>query len=130
MIFVDTSAIYAWVNAADSNHRRVVASLAAALEAGEDFLTHNYVLVESAVLLRRRLGWTAVRRFLHDAAVFQVRWIDEALHRAALDRFVRRRGRVSLVDEVSFLVMRERGISEALVFDQDFLREGFRYYRA
>jgi|GEM_PF-6850724 len=46
-----------------------------------------------------------------------------------MNRFVRRRGRVSLVDEVRFLVIRERGISEALAFDQDFLREGFRYYR-
>ena len=46
MIFVDTSAIYAWTDAGDPNHRTAVRRLAAILERGEDLLTHNYVLVE------------------------------------------------------------------------------------
>lgn len=59
MIFLDTSAIYAWANAADPNHRAAVRHLQAVLDAGEDLLTHNYVLVESLALLQARLGVTA-----------------------------------------------------------------------
>jgi len=34
-----------------------VASFRSALDAGEDLLTHNYLLIESVALLHRRLGW-------------------------------------------------------------------------
>ena len=54
--------------------------------------------------------------------------MDEALHRAAVSRFLERQGRVSLVDEVSFLVMKEAGARHALAFDKDFLTEGFLSY--
>lgn len=51
---------------------------------------------------------------------------DEAVHRLA------KRGtrRISLVDQVSFLVMRERGVDTAFAFDPDFEREGFRTLEA
>jgi len=128
VVFVDTSAIYALANAADPNHGRSVEALRSALEAGEELLTHNYVVVESAALLHRRLGWIAVSRFVREASAFRIRWVDDILHRAAAERFSKRRGQVSLVDEVSFLVMREAGIQHALAFDQDFRAQGFHPY--
>ena len=97
------------------------------MDAGEDLLVHNYILVESSALLHRRLGWAAVSRFLQEASVFQLRWVDEVLHRSAAERFLKRKGRASLVDEVSFLVIREAGAHYALAFDQDFVREGTLY---
>ena len=45
-----------------------------------------------------------------------------------MKRFRERRGQVSLVDEVSFLVMKEAGLRHALTFDKDFAREGFLPY--
>ena len=63
VVFLDTSAIYALANAADANHQRAVQCLRAAMDAGEDLLVHNYILVESSALLHRRLGWAAVSRF-------------------------------------------------------------------
>ena len=128
VVFLDTSAIYALDNAADANHQRAVQWLRAAIDAGEDLLVHNYILVESSALLHRRLGWAAVSRFLREASAFQLRWVDEALHRSAAERFLKRKGRARLVDEVSFLVMREAGAHHALAFDQDFVREGFTLY--
>ncbi len=86
---------------------------------------HNYVIVETVALLRRRLGWEEVRKFLRDAGKFQNWWVDEALHRAAVERMLNHRGRYSLVDEVSFLVMQTAGIKHALAFDDGFAREGF-----
>ena len=93
-------------------------------------LTHNYVIIETAALLHRRLGWEVAQRFLVDAMRFTVRWLDEVLHRRAVERWQAGQGRVSLVDAVSFLVMREAEAGDALAFDEDFQREGFRTYRA
>ena len=95
VVFLDTSAIYALDNAADANHQRAVQWLRAAIDAGEDLLVHNYILVESSALLHRRLSWAAVSRFLHEAAAFKLRWVDEVLHRSAAERFLKRKGPAS-----------------------------------
>ena len=55
--------------------------------------------------------------------------MDEGLHGAAVDALRDASGTGSLVDQVSFLVMRQRGIEEAFAFDGDFVRAGFRLYR-
>lgn len=128
VVFLDTSAIYALADRNDENHHAAVARFKAVLDAGDDFLTHNYVILESLALVHRRLGWETTRWLLSEVPVFRIRWIDQGLHQAALKSFVERRGRISLVDVVSFLVMREAGISHVLGFDDDFVREGFRLY--
>ena len=53
VIFLDTSAIYAWADAADPNHHAAVRRLQAVLDAGEELLTHNYVLVNPLRCSRR-----------------------------------------------------------------------------
>jgi predicted nucleic acid-binding protein len=126
MIFLDTSAIYALADRADPNHRRAREALQAALDAGEALLTHNYVLVESMALIQRRLGVTAALRFARDAEAFEVDWVDESTHADALARLEKTAARgLSLVDAVSFLIMRRRGIRVALAFDADFVTAGF-----
>ena len=104
MIFLDTSAIYAWADAADPNHHTSVRRLQAILERGEELLTHNYVLVESLALLQSRLG---------------VRELERSKKR-----------HVSLVDHVSFLVMKRRQLAVAFAFDPDFTAAGFRLFDA
>ncbi len=80
-------------------------------------------------LLRSRLGWRVTQQFLAAPPAVRIRWVDGGLHASAVEQFLGRRGRYSLVDEVSFLVMREGGVQLALSFDRDFEREGFRLYR-
>jgi len=129
MIFLDTSAIYALADRADPNHRRVKECFRGVLEAGQTLLTHNYVLVESMALLQRRLGLAAAVRFARDAEGFEVVWVDESTHGEALARVEKTGTRgVSLVDAVSFLIMRKRGIRTALAFDDAFVAAGFRLY--
>lgn len=128
VVFIDTSAIYALADRDEPNYDRAVEAYGVALAEPCDLLVHSYVIVESVALLARRRGWEAVRYFLSEAERFQVRWVDEGLHRAALGRFIERRGRFSLVDEVSFLVMREAGVRRALAFDRHFRQEGFLPY--
>jgi uncharacterized protein len=54
-------------------------------------------------------------------------WVDEPLHRRALDLLVARQDKTySLCDAVSFILMRDRGIQEALTTDHHFEQEGFR----
>ena len=129
MIFVDTSAIYAWADKADPNHRTAIQRLQAILDNGEDLLTHNYVLVESIALIQARLGVAAAVKLAQDAKAFVVEWVDDDLHASGMTELERsRKRRLSFVDHVSFLVMRRRDITTAFAFDPDFTAEGFRLF--
>jgi predicted nucleic acid-binding protein len=129
VIFLDTSAIYALADRDDPLHAVARRRLQALADAGEEVLTHNYVLVESMALLQARLGAGAAARFARDARVFTVEWVDPATHEEAAGHIGRAPGRpVSFVDRVSFLIMKRRGVRTAFAFDADFDRAGFRLF--
>jgi predicted nucleic acid-binding protein len=124
VIFADTSALYALLDADDAAHGRARAFF----EADPlPLVTHNYVVVETASLVQRRLGPALVRALLEDLMpAVDMRWVDEDLHRAALSAFLAAvRRRTSLVDWVSFEIMRREGIDRAFTFDRDFAAQGF-----
>ena len=126
MIFLDTSALYALADRGDPNHRAALRSFEAILEAGQPLLTHNYVLLESIALVQHRLGIAAALKLANEATAFVVEWVDERTHRDAVAALARRgRRQVSLVDAVSFLVMRRRGVRKAFAIDKHFSEEGF-----
>ena len=129
MIFLDTSAIYAWADRQDPNHRAAVRRLQTILDREESLLTHNYVLLESIALLHARLGVSAAVKFAKDSAMFLVEWVDEDLHASGL-RELEKSGKrlLSLVDHVSFLVMKRRALTTAFAFDPDFEAQGFRQF--
>ena len=87
----------------------------------------SFVLVETYALIGRRFGLDAVRSFRADFAPrIEVVWVDDALHNAGLDLlFDRSQRRLSLVDAVSFITMRQRNVDEAFAFDAHFEAEGF-----
>ena len=91
MISLDTSVIYALADRADPNHLRAKEMYASALQAGEDLLTHSYVLVESAALLQSRLGLSAALRFLDESQSFRVHWVTPRDHQEAV-QLLRERG--------------------------------------
>ena len=130
MIFVDTSAIYALADSRDDNHERAVELAGRASVERETLVVHNYVVVEAAALLQRRLGLDVAARFLRDVGSLRTHWVTEDDHDSAVELHSREgRRRLSLVDCVSFIVMRRLGIGAALAFDNDFQIEGFRQYR-
>jgi predicted nucleic acid-binding protein len=129
MIFVDTSAIYAWADSSDPNHPAALRRLEAILEAGEELLTHNYVLVESMALLQARLGIAAAIKLARDAKTFVIDWVDEDLHASAVRELEHsKKRRLSLVDHISFLVMKRHHVRAAFAFDSDFAAAGFRLF--
>ena len=126
MIFVDTSAIYALADRADPNHAPATECFAALLGSEARLLTHNYVLVESMALLQWRLGLDTALRLAADVGAFEVEWITQRMHDAAVAALDDPGSRgVSLVDHASFLVMESRGVGEAFAFDEDFAARGF-----
>jgi uncharacterized protein len=124
-VFVDTSALLALLDEDDRVHAEASSSYAYLLDAAE-LVTHNYVHAEAAELVRRRLGRDAAIRLIDGLLPsMAVHWVDEATHVAAMEAWRARGAAVSLVDQVSFLVMRRLGIRAALAFDRDFEAEGF-----
>ena len=93
-------------------------------------VTHIYVLVESVALAyARRLPRMAALTFVSDLVEnpdIATVWVDEALHREAMALLLGRPDKTySLCDAVSFILMRQRGIPEALTTDRHFEQEGF-----
>lgn len=125
-VFVDTSALYALVDADDDQHRRARATFER-VGATEDLVTHAYVAVEALALAQRRLDARAVRALATELLPLLVTLsVDETTHDAAVAAMLAALPtRVSLVDFVSFQVMRERSITRAFTFDGDFAKAGF-----
>jgi predicted nucleic acid-binding protein len=129
LIFVDTSALYALADRNEPNHARARRRLATLLQSAEPLLTHNYVLIESIALAQHRLGTGPALGLARSADNFEIEWVDAKLHNEAVRGLTRSpKRRISLVDQVSFLVMRKRGVETAFAFDRDFVRAGFREY--
>jgi predicted nucleic acid-binding protein len=124
-VFVDTSALYAALASDDVDHDDAV-ELLDGLRDTEELVTHNYIHVEAEALVRRRLGASAAASLVeHILPAIRTIRVDESIHAAGVEA-VRSGGRsASLVDEVSFLIMRAAGIRRALTFDRDFERGGF-----
>ena len=129
--FVDTSALYAVLARDDRNHGRAAAAWRTAIEAGEELVTTNYVLLETLALAQSRLGMKAVRAVVDDVTpALTVEWIDPDDHRNAVLALVAAgRRRLSLVDCSSFEVMRRLRIRRAFAYDKHFAEQGFEMLR-
>ncbi len=130
-VFVDTSAFLALMLQTDEAHPSAKRAFAKLRSREASLLTTSYVLVETYALLGRRVGLPAVKIFRGDLApLMEVAWVDEELHERALDLLLQRSSsRLSLVDATSFILARERNVSDVFAFDRDFEVEGFRLVR-
>ena len=130
-VLVDTSAWYALLNRRDAFHKAAVRIFRTLRDESERLLTHNYVIAETTALVHHRLGHGAARRWLVDLLpVADILWVDREVHNAAVAAFLIAPAGLSLVDLVSFEVMRRGGIRRAFAFDEDFVRYGFETVRA
>ncbi len=133
-IFVDTSAIYAFLDDKDENHASALELVSLHATRGavgdEHLVTHSGVVIETVALLARRVGFEAVREFQNSVLpAIKVYWVDSSLYARAMAALLAagKRG-ISLVNWMSFETMREQGIDTALTFDEDFASQGFTIY--
>ena len=126
-IFVDTSAFLAVLNVSDVNYPKAKIFWEKIITEGEVLLCHNYILVETSALVLRKLGMEALRIFEQDIIpVLRIIWITKELHLAAVSgHLVTDRCYLSLVDCVSFEIMRRTGVHRAFAFDRHFQDYGF-----
>lgn len=127
IVFVDTSALYALLDADDQRHQAAGQTWIALLNEGADLVCNNYVVVETTALVQSRLGMEAARVFQEDVLpVIHIEWVDEATHHAGVTTLLTvGRRQLSLVDCVSFDLMRRFGIRHAFAFDEHFVEQGF-----
>ena len=128
-LFMDTSGFYALLVKSDDAHRRAAAAMAEAAGAGVRLVTTDYVLDETATLLRAG-GFSHLLeplfQALDKAKNGRVVWMEA-------DRFVATRllflkyadQHLSFTDCFSFCVMREYRIRRALTKDRHFTDAGF-----
>lgn len=118
-LFVDTSA---WYAAADTDDREN-ARAKEVLGSGEALLTTDHVLVESWLLVHRRLGRTAAERFWEGLRVglANLEVVGAADLEAAwsIGQLFPKHD-FSIVDRTSFAVMERLGIDRVATFDSDF----------
>jgi predicted nucleic acid-binding protein len=127
-ILVDTSAFLAVLDERDLNHPAAKARWIEMLNRGDELVSHNYILVETSAVVLRKLGLEAVRVFERDVVpVLRLVWVTRELHEAAAGaHLVAGRRTLSLVDCVSFEVMRRTGVLTAFAFDPHFREYGYK----
>jgi predicted nucleic acid-binding protein len=125
-MLLDTSGLYSYFDEDDSFHARAVEYF----DASNSMLVNDYVLAEFIPLcqvrgLNRRKTLAFVEEILATPFIEKV-WTTENHYTQALRLLKERRDKTySLCDAVSFILMRERGITEALTTDKHFEQEGF-----
>lgn len=126
-VFLDTSAVFAFLDGGDDNHAAAAVTWKALESRSEKLVTHDYVLLETAALLQRRLGAEALRDFLEGIVpLLSIVWVDEELYRASAAALLTAGSRrLSLVDCASFEVMRRTGVRAFFAFDSHFADMGF-----
>lgn len=133
MIFVDTGAWYALMDAGDPNHR-AAAVLYRDLARGRHGrpVTSDYVLAEAYTLCRFRGGIGPLRKLatlVRGSQTLRVLHVTEAEHAAALDLMLAREDkRWSFTDCTSFVLMESLNVRDAFAFDQNFAQAGFLVY--
>lgn len=127
MIFIDTGHLVALLNPRDALHDR--ASAWSGFLRGRRLLVTEYVVIEAVNFFRapgRRNRAEAIVRLLRNTPAVEfvnagAEWFDAGwkLFRTRPDK------EWSLTDCISFCVMEERGIREALAHDEHFEQAGF-----
>lgn len=128
--FLDTAYVYALVNTRDQWHERAVRWEQRLAAERRPLVTTEFVLMEigdGLAAVRFRTHGVRVIQALQASPLMEIVPASASLFAAALALYrVRTDKNWGLTDCTSFLVMRDRGLSEALTGDDHFRQAGFR----
>ncbi len=128
-LFVDTSAWYAFADEGDERHPEARQSFRSFLLEYREVVSTNHVIGETYTTIRKRLSHAAAWQFLdrirESRRVTEI-FVSEAQERKAY-LFLQKHSeqKFSFVDGSSFIVMKERGITDCFTFDRHFIAAGF-----
>lgn len=130
-VFVDTSAFAALADKKDDNHAKAVSFNKTI--SGIRLVTTNYILDELYTLLLLNTGYGKTVEFksrldfLIARNALKVVWISESIATQTWQIFEQFNTdkQWSFTDCTSYIVMKERGITEAFTFDHHFSQMGF-----
>ena len=126
-VFADTYALIAWLNPRDTAHALVAAYLDGLTGR---LVTTEWVLVELADALSAPAARSTAVAFLRAVRAdpqFDIVGYDLAVYQAGFHLYAARADKTwSLTDCISFEVMKQRGLSDALTADHHFEQAGFR----
>ena len=125
--FIDTCFITALVNEQDSLHAKALEL--SELNEGQQFILTDAILLEAgnALAKRYRQEVIAIIEQFQIAKDIEIARIDPEVFEQAFLLFKHHKDKTwGLVDCVSFVVMQEHGVTDALTYDQHFVQAGFR----
>lgn len=125
-VFMDTYGLIAWINKRDAAHEAVKSYLNAY---SGSIVTTEWVLLEFADAFSpsssKPFAVEAIKR-IHRLPMFAVVGFDPAVYQAGFELYEGRSDKDwSLTDCISFAVMIEGGLSDALTADHHFEQAGF-----
>lgn len=125
-MLIDTSGFLCLYEKEEPHHERALAFY----DSAKARLTTNYILTEYTALAQvRGIPRLEIIKFstrILDDEEIEIVWVDENQHRQAVELIEQREDKTySLCDALSFILMRQRGISDALTTDKHFEQEGF-----
>ena len=129
-VFADTSGWASFFLEDDLHHEKAFSLMAQWKQQNRHIVTTNYVLSELIVLLgsrgKQRSAILNYIETIRTADSVEIVHVDESLDEKAWQLLARRLDKKwSLVDAVSFIVMQERNLTEALTADHHFEQAGF-----
>lgn len=125
-MLLDTSGLLCLQYKHEPRHQQAVA----AYRRANVWVTHSYIIDEYiALVTARRYSRVDAIDFIDsllNTPKIEVIWVNEPLTRSAIELLKNRLDKTySLCDAVSFVVMQQRGINQALTTDKHFSQEGF-----
>jgi len=128
-LFVDTSGWFPLVDPQDRAHGAIARAMRNAIKGRRRIVTTDLVVAESHALILRRVHRAAALAFVREVTRSPnvIVASSPALEALAIDEWLDRFDDqdFSLTDAVSFSVMKERGIRDALAVDHHFAVAGF-----
>jgi predicted nucleic acid-binding protein len=128
-LFIDTSGFFSVLLRQDPAHAEAVEYLRKWQESGKYVFTTDYVVDETATLLKVRGAGHVLFRFfqvLDSSKALSLVFVDEDRFRKSRDFLLKHVDHgYSFTDCTSFVLMKERGATDALTKDKHFQEAGF-----